>query len=185
MARRAHDGKPSGKIGRKRSKRQIELDYVKEAEWYRQGMLLSEIASRLGVTAAQVTYDLRIIRDKWLETAIDDFNVIKSNELSTIDKVELKAWESFERSLNDALHVINTTGEHPSSTVKRINQYGDPRFLTIVLDCSDRRCKLFGLYSPTVDLNFTADDLMQCTDEQLQRIANGDFASVIKELRKS
>ena len=59
-------------------------------------------------------------------------------------------------------------------TVK--SQAGDPRYLSIINECEDRRAKILGTYAPERHGHI---DYTQLTDEQIERIRNGEDETVV------
>ena len=102
----------------------------------------AEIATRLGVSREQVTYDVRIIKDRWQARTTMDLTDAKSLEVAKIDRLERVYWEAWElQCLPDLLK--DKAGE-----VHVLPQTGDPALLAGILKCIDRRCKLLGLDAP-------------------------------------
>lgn len=131
-------------------------------------VLISEDPERdYTVSHTTVGNDLMEIREDWRNSALVDMNAKIGEELAKIDLVELRAWEGYERSIGES---VTTTTEaqtlgvqqqeegdqgkqkqklvkgKKTSQVKQLN--GDPRFLKIIMDCVERRCKLLGLDAP-------------------------------------
>ncbi len=136
----------------KRSKRKIEKDRVRIAEWYLQGETQADIAEELGVSQPQISYDLKAIRKEWLKSSLIDFNEAKARELAKIDNIEITYWQAWDRS-NKAKRTETTTvrgedGQTISITIKEEQLTGDKRFLDGVESCIDKRIKIFGLAAP-------------------------------------
>jgi len=115
-------GSKSGKILARRSE---------VAKLYRDGEGQIEIARLLGVARKVVTFDLAALRIEWRASSIRDFDALREKELERIDRLELEAWNSWELSHRD---------DQPD---------GNPKFLDLVRDCIQERCRLLGLYAPT------------------------------------
>jgi hypothetical protein len=72
-------------------------------------------------------------------------------------------------------HELANQDENVEEWDKHETSAGDPRFLSIILDCHDRRAKLFGLY-PKIDkegLSLDDDDIVNVTpQERANRLRN-------------
>ncbi len=120
-------------MGPKRNKEQQARDRAEIARLYLSGTLQVNIAAEIGVSQQQISYDLKIIRQQWLDSALRDFDEARSRELAKIDNLEITYWQAWQR-------VEGQTRVGP--------QLGDLRFLQGVQWCIDRRCKLLGLDAP-------------------------------------
>ena len=60
-----------------------------------------------------------------------------------------RAWVAWELSLQDKERSTVTTGPNGGTSDMTENQSGNPRYLDIVLNCIEKRCKLLGLDAPT------------------------------------
>jgi hypothetical protein len=158
------------------------------ASRYLLGELQAAIAESFGVDQAQISRDLKIIRQQWLESAIRDFDAARAEELAKIDLVEREAWAAWARSQEEK-EIASQQEQHdpivwddaqgkPQITYKikkRISmrkegQAGAPAFLEVVLKCIAKRCEILGLDAPQ---RFTIrwEDL---TPEQEDRLARGE-----------
>lgn len=156
------------------------------AQRYLHGDMQSEIAHALHISQAQVSYDLKAVREMWLASLISDFDAKKAQELAKIDAVEVAAWQGWERSLQprevsltEATEGGEVVGEDGTprlkaptrkASMRREGQAGDPRFLDGVLKCVAQRCAILGLNAPT---KFTID-WDKLTPDQLARLAAGE-----------
>ena len=109
-----------------------------------------EVATELGISEATVSRDVKAIEAEWHQQAVKDVAERKAVELAKINLVEREAWEAWDRSKQDAetLRVRQRgTGEDTETETEKVvrSQYGDPRFLDVVLECVNLRWKLLGL----------------------------------------
>lgn len=126
------------------------------AEHYVRGVPQYKIAQMEGVHESQISRDLKHIRDKWLKSALMDFNERKARELAKIDDLELIARKAWHRSQEDAETTQTrdgASGVETTTTVK--GQSGDPRFLERIAWCIEQRCKIAGLLK---DVNIHVGD---------------------------
>ena len=131
---------------------------------YLRGEYQSAIAQVLGVTQAQISFDLKALREIWLASTLRDFDALKAEQLAKIDQVELAAWGAWERSQQprevsiteqtEGGEVVGMDGtsqpKRPTrkASMRREGQSGDPRFLAVIQKCIDQRCMILGLESP-------------------------------------
>lgn len=147
---------------------QREADLVRLEEMYRAGHTQRQMGEALGVTHQQVAYDIKKLHTVWRESAIRDFDAAKAAEIALVDQVELEAMRGWLRSCEDAEGTTRDRSDKsskipkgktkgkakadPSETTLRVvqtskGQSGDPNFLRVMLECSDKRSKLLGLYA--------------------------------------
>lgn len=128
------------------------------AERYLRGEYQTAIADDLGIDQAQVSRDLKALRDMWLSSAVRDFDAAKAQELAKIDEVERAAWTAWERSTKDkevSVHETDGTLEEKTkkpklkkAVLRKEGQSGNPAFLSTILTCIERRCSILGLDAP-------------------------------------
>lgn len=129
----------SSNVERQQRRRQVEGRYL-------EGAPIAEIAAELGVEAKVVSNDLRWLRAAWLRERETEGALRLEIELRKIDRLEREAWTAWLRSQKDFDSTkVSRDGakEKAEKTVRR--QTGDPRFLAVVKDCIDRRCRLLGM----------------------------------------
>ncbi len=147
----------------KRRPAQIAKDRKIIGRMYLRGMLQSEIAEKTGLSQPQVSRDLKGLHKEWLRSALVDFNEAKSKELAKIDMLEVTYWQGWLRSLKDAEKSITekTTNDvekkaneketkiinlgHSKARIEHKGQTGDPRFLTGIQWCIEKRCAIIGI----------------------------------------
>jgi hypothetical protein len=120
------------------------------AELYLQGWQQDAIAKELGLRQPMISEDLAKIRQAWRESAIRDFDAARDLELERLNRIEREAWAGWQRSQlpNQSATVDGEAGSQKAKRTVR-HQYGDPRFLDIVLRCNEARRKLLGIDAPT------------------------------------
>ena len=143
----------------KRTAIQIERDRRDIADLYLQGWTQHRIAEKLTgkdgreyvISRAMVAYDLGKIENAWRTSALIDLNDARARELAKVDHLERVYWDAWLRSCEDAETLRQEgSGEAPSKIVKTSRgQAGDPRFLTGVQWCIERRCKIIGVDAPS------------------------------------
>jgi Trp operon repressor len=69
------------------------------AELYLTGKTQKQIAEQFGVNFAQISRDLKVIRQEWLESRVRDFDEAKAEELAKNDVLEVEYWDAWRRSI--------------------------------------------------------------------------------------
>lgn len=72
------------------------------SDMYLRGKLQREIAAFLGCSVANVSYDLKFIRDMWKEEMLNTYDEKIAEELARIDRIEREADAAWEKSKLDA-----------------------------------------------------------------------------------
>ena len=118
---------------------------------YLQGITQAEIGQRLGVSQPQISYDLRVLRNRWLQSSVVNINEAKARELARVDHLEREYWEAWEKSKNPVKTRASkkVSGETVESTIQGETGTGDPRYLSGVQWCINKRCEVLGLDAPT------------------------------------
>jgi hypothetical protein len=125
---------------------------------YLEGSLMGVIARELGVSISTVSRDITAVRDIWREDMAEEYAILKDRELARLDRVELAAWEGWQRSMRD--EVVMTERMQPVGTgdekaavggqvIQTREQAGNPAFLSVLHQCISQRCKILGLNAPT------------------------------------
>ena len=136
----------------KRTKFQREHDLNLISRRYLSGVYQADIAEELQLSQQQISYDLKTIRQRWLNASVENINEAKARELAKVDNLELEYWAAWKRSQEDAETVKQkgrAGGEKPDEIEKTAKgQAGDPRFLAGVQWCIERRCAIMGIDAP-------------------------------------
>lgn len=148
------------------------------AERYLRGEYQTTIAAALNIDQAQVSRDLKALRELWLASAVRDFDAAKAQELAKIDEVERAAWGAWEKSTqNKEVATQETDGVTEAgrprikkAVLRKEGQSGNPAFLNTILTCIERRCAILGLDAPK-RFQIEWDKL---TLEQEERLARGE-----------
>ena len=166
---------------RPRSQSDKEVDYYHIARMYAQKMQFADIALALEditgktLSVSQICQDIKVIRERWAENEISNFNERVSLELAKIDALELEAYESWQRSKGRKIRITKKVSQQQPGMVESVTDegeivseevegaivgviekttteeelVGDARYLDIIYKCIDRRIKLLGLDAPT------------------------------------
>lgn len=135
----------------KRTKFERERDLLEISRLYLQGITQAEIGQRLGVSQPQISYDLRVLRNRWLQSSIVNIDEAKARELARVDHLEREYWDAWEKSKNPVKTrgSKKVDGEQVESTIQGETGTGDPRYLTGVQWCINKRCEVLGLDAPS------------------------------------
>lgn len=124
----------------------------KVADLYIKGWRQSAIAEVVGVHVSNVCRDLAAIREEWREARLDSTEAWIDAQLAKIDKMELEAWEQWEKSKGDRKKTTKKESEGADGSGPRLEKtlsiedgLGDPRYLAMVDKAIERRSKLLGL----------------------------------------
>lgn len=136
---------------RTKSERERQLSEIERAVIRGESQI--EIAARLGLSSAQICYDVKEIMSRWSERMLAELNEHKERELAKIGELERAAWRAWEESLvpkttEYSEQGIGEKGKTTRAGRKVEQSYGNPAYLAAVLDCIDRRIKLLGLDAP-------------------------------------
>ena len=126
-----------------------EQQLAEVARLYVHGLPQWKIGEQLGITQQQVSYDLKIVRQRWLESSIRDFDEARAIEVAKIDDCEREFRAAWERSQR-VKQITNSKkkeglGASTEASVRKEEQAGDPRFVDGILKCVHMRCELMGL----------------------------------------
>lgn len=122
------------------------------ASQYLRGQKTSAIAQNIGISATDVSDCLRILRERWKASSLQDFSQRRADELAKLEELEATYWHAWEESQKNAVQQTRTDGfdqqggRRPARHVtKQLSSTGDVRFLDGVWKCIERRIKLLGL----------------------------------------
>ncbi len=158
-----------------------EMRQEKVAGLYVRNVRLKDICAECDISMCTLMLDLATIRKRWRESAQEDWLERVTNELAKLDAIESEAWSKWEKSQGQVK--VRTEKEKPTgpeTEVKTSTCIGDPRFLEIVLSCSDRRRKMLGLDAPSkVEATIKNESGPPPTREQMR----DEVRSVIERMR--
>lgn len=125
------------------------------AELDRRGYSQGEIARKTGVTQQQINYDLKQIRQTYLEGAAETYALKVAEKKRQYRDIRREAWEAWEKSKEEALRVVDEEvtsasgrGGHTRRTETREGRLPDVSYLRTVIDTLKQECDLEGLNQP-------------------------------------
>ena len=141
---------------KKRSAFQREQDLERITSLYLRGLRQIDIATEIGLTQQQVSYDLKTIQTRWRTDTTINLDEAKQKELAKIDELEREYWQAWETSKGEktkARQEINGKDKDGKPNVtkqvmEKDQMLGNPAYLTGVQWCISERCKLLGIYAP-------------------------------------
>lgn len=141
---------PQKKKRGRASKQVVTFRRTQVAKMYLKGRMKKDIAAHFGLSNASITKDIKAIHTEWKEDRLSDFDDMMQKELMRLDLVENQAWIAWEKSIEDTHQksIKQTTGdlgERTEKAQKELTMLGNPRYLDIMLKCSQQRSELLGL----------------------------------------
>lgn len=129
------------------------------AELYLKGWFQADIAQKFKVTQQQISSDLKVIYRLWRQSSIRDFDEMKQRELIKIDNLEKEYWSAWEKSKED---YEKTRKKYLDKQLKELQKEdmilsGEPRFLSGVQWCINKRCEILGINAPVKTENTNID----------------------------
>ena len=115
---------------------------------YCQGVRQYKIAEQLGVTSAQISYDMRQLMKRWRKASTGEIGKWKASELEKLNHMESTYWQAWLDSCEVGIKVSKEkkiSGIVVSTRQEIDSPSGDPRMLAGVQWCVERRAKLLGL----------------------------------------
>ena len=107
------------KTRRRRKKAELARDRRLIGKWYMMGQSQMEIAEKIGVNQSTISDDLKVLHAEWLESALVDLDVRKSQELAKIDTLEQEYWDAWIRSQENEVTLRDETGKEDGETRHR------------------------------------------------------------------
>lgn len=178
--------------GAKRNAEQRERDLVFISEGYLEGKTQAQIAAELSdqrpysLSRSTISLDLKLIHERWIETQLANFDLVKARELSRIDKLEREYWEAWERSTQKRVDLKTEVrdgrqfkiseddeeGKPHYKNVKRIreeyDQIGNADYLKGIERCIQLRIDILGLKTPTrINVDYTHEAAKYGIDEDM------------------
>lgn len=142
--------------------RQVIVDYILQGRsMYSAWQELNKLRSgEYSLSYSQIVYDVKVIERQWIEHYLADVNAMKAKELARIDRIEMAAWNEWERSKRTLAKTEkeqveneqigkddNTFQRHRKTRAKKTEQErdADKEFMKIIQWCVEQRCTILGL----------------------------------------
>jgi len=145
--------------GRPRRKTQRTRDRMRIGELYLRGWTQAEIADEVKMSIPTICRDIAKLHDAWLESSLVNYDKAKAKELAKVDQLEYEYWDAWLRSCENKETETqkgiaiggskdNLSPFRKEQTKREEGQTGDPRFLTGIQWCINKRCEILGLDAP-------------------------------------
>lgn len=159
------------------------------ADLYVHGKPIAEIASTLKVSRGAISRAMVRMREIWKAKLEVGSEVVKSEQLAKLDKMEAEAWDAWQRSKRESEERIREknysqkNGPGHKNAIKKANRDGDPRYLEIVLKVVQKRMELLGLLKPESELGNSDSGLIEVVissrAEAAKMLPYLDFANAV------
>ena len=177
----ADEQRPANETDAELKRRQRLERLPKVTSLYLRGRPTREIAARMGVSPRVIYQDIVVAKKLWAKATTRNTAELIRLELARINEMERTCWEGHQRSLKNALEEceMESDGAHGKSSSKRKskrNQFGDPRYLSLIQGCWDRRYKLLKLMDEkdTESLQAKIVEVVVTNPEQVAAIIDYD-----------
>ncbi|MEW5804689.1 MAG: hypothetical protein AB1847_21575 [bacterium] len=188
----------------KNNSKKLEIDFrrVELSKLWSQGIHdQMELAKLLSVDRSTITRDLKVLQEEWKQAAIVNIDTAKGEILAQIQAVKRENWAGWKRScIEFKSKTIKAKGkklqeqkdqnarpETAEQIIKTEDRTGDPRFLSNVLTCIERECKLLGIDAPVKNEHtgksggpIIIEDIRSAIRQQLK--SNPDLVEKVKSL---
>jgi hypothetical protein len=173
-------GQSSGpKRGEDQRERDLEIIAALYLSGFYQYQIPAELQRRTGaqyvISQQQVSNDLALIRSRWRESAVLDFNEKRMQEVDRIDTLEREAWAAWRKSQEPVLVKFaershsRKDGSKRRTFRKSEQRAGEPAFLRVIQTCITQRCQLLGIIGEDMQAGLNRDDLNLDLDERARR----------------
>lgn len=179
-------------------RRQLAEDTVMQSteaicQLYLQGYSFMEIAKVVSLSSVTVRQTIEESRKLWIERHDRALSDLVAEQVAKIDRVESRAWESYEESRKQYIEQQSTSGSndkgtfHSNKKTKR-KQIGSAEFLNIILNCVRQRSELLGLNKKTEDDTMRHNSMLVVVNspeearaiqdyQQFQKLVDGSVVS--------
>lgn len=174
------------KRGMARTPVQREEALLTVANLSRRGYSQSEIASKMGVTQQQVSYDLQIIKKRYAAMQEEDFLAYRYEKILQLKDIRREAWEAWEKSKEDYRKLVQEDyTDSKGGTSTKITDITEGRipaneFLKTILETLKEENELMGAY-PTKKLDIKAEVINW---DQIMGLALNGVPNVVEDALK-
>jgi AcrR family transcriptional regulator len=163
------------------------LDLEEAAGRRLRGESREEIARALGVSASQIFRDLKKKEEEWLQSAREDFALLRVRELAKLRELEASYWRGWltSKEPREMSWVRASEGPTPHTTTvteRTDTGEGDPAYLAGVLRCLRERSRILGLSGKTLERFANEREEHELLAEQLELVQTYNVASLLRRL---
>ena len=150
------------------------------------------------LTPQQVRADLRTVEARWQANQIASFDQHRNRALAKLDHIQRLAFEQWYKSCQEIQSTLTEQTDpllpprrdddnsplpiglagRRRAQIKKEQRLGDPRYLTVIIQCEERRAKLLGL-----DAAISVELMVQREAERIARENGLTVDAVMRELK--
>jgi hypothetical protein len=114
------------------------------------GMTQYEIASKLGISQTSVCRDLQEIGAAWVKGGLVGVPAVRAVEVARMERLIAMAMIGYQRSIQDKQRTKTVKGSRKGDRTETMTegQAGNPGFLRVIKECSERIAALLGADAP-------------------------------------
>ncbi len=142
------------------------------------GIRKTEIARRAGVSPAQITRDVKHLRDEWRGKREADFEEVQAEHIARLEALLLEAWDAYRASREPRkirTKTVNAAGE-VTTTLRTETHAPSAALIGEIRSVLIELAKVRDLYAP-IKQDVTIHDFSNLTDEELE-------AEIIREAER-
>lgn len=137
-----------GKHTRTESER--EKDLILISELLDQGLSQSKIALEVGVSRAQIQYDIKELETRWKEEQLQNIDEIKERQLRKLALVQKEAWAGWRKSKESKIKETSKTGTNAhglisEETISEEERIPEAKFLDVITKCIKEENEIYGI----------------------------------------
>lgn len=116
------------------------------------GMTQYEIAAKLGISQTSVWRDLHEISQAWIRGGLVGVDAVRAVEVARMERLIALAMSGYQRSTQDKQRTKQIDGGRKGGRTETTTegQAGNPGFLRVIKECSERIAALLGADAPKV-----------------------------------
>jgi len=148
----------------KRTPTEREEALAEVAKWDRRGYSVRAIAAKMGVSHVQVVYDLKIVKQRYRDTVLEERAALVAQKIEQLREVRQEAWNAWEASKENCERQVkekiseslDAHGNPTAETLQRMKavittegRLPSNEYLTTILRTFEEEADLQGLYAPT------------------------------------
>jgi len=135
-----------------------------------------DIARKLKLAPSTVSQYRKEIQQEFSDEASDSVRLDRDREIAKLDEIEKEAWAEWERSKMEGVKtkVADVAGKR---TTERLTaeQGANTVYLTTILKCNERRCKILGIEAPDAlkieaKIETVAQEVVVASREEVKRM---------------
>lgn len=117
----------------------------------------SQIAREVGVSAMQITRDVKEVTQEWRERYLQDMDSVKAKEVHRVEHILHSLWEEWDRSKWRVIQKLDKQG-NPVGKERKVRVVADVEIMDRIVEVVKSLWKLYGL-AQDVTLNATQNNL--------------------------